>query len=643
MTKRFSRLVAYLLALMVTFGILATVSLAQWPITIRGLPKKTKDFNKPPDIREFQPPTNGEYRANPTFFATRNDDERCQAIDLWLSSIRHIASQSASYSGAYYRRNGEELDMARVNVQDVQNFATVYFRNILGKSLPEMSEDDMEKVGRALDKCSHQRWVVGSLENPFRYPVQMRNWIAKFEEIEQSIKKEKLDAQREIYREQDQKLAQETGYPIAELLKGTNAFRLHAAFLNNGYTDWCSPTERQAVTALIHNVDENVAIQNNETYWRNFESEILPAIRAKCPEAEKIYVLNYVWNYFIDYDRNLVSTPANRPTSSDALNIAVYSGGEGEEGQKGWINGDSMAKLGGSTSGRTPRAASFRESHSQAGNENLVNISSVRRFLVASQARLDEEARIRREKEAAAEAARQSEIDRKVKARRAMLAHGGFSTKGLKHEELFANIFLGDFEALPFKRDELSFSTLLGAYLQSFAESCSTALPNNKVEMTRQVCATERVTRNGWGVEIGRSCVEWRTEGTGLFADPAMYSAKSSVDRAQAAKILNPKSGGGILGGILEGLVDLTSGKTLNDMGNAIDVSSDVAPMVRMNVCTGPGLKRFQENLRRFAINERPLEGALTSERTQTSPAKTKLEKPQADIQKSKSTRRRSN
>ncbi len=531
--------------------------------------------------------------------------------------------------------------MQRINARQIQRFATPAFRNVFGKSLPEMSDKEMEKVAKSLDKCSHQYWVLSSLENPFRYPIQMRDWITNFEDIEQSIKAEKLEAQKRLYREQYQKAARETGYNAAEPLKHTSLYQLHAAFLNDGHTDWCSPAERQAITALIHNVDENAAIQNNEAYWRTFESEILPAIRSKCSEAQKIYVLNYVRNFFIDYDRNLVRTQTDRPTSSDVLNIAVYSGDQTGAGQREWINGDSTSNLLGSTSRRTQRVVTFRQSESQIGNANLVTISDVRRFLTTRKARLDEEARIRAEKEAAAEAARRAEIARKAETRRVRLAAGGFSSKGLKHEELFANLFLGDFEALPFKRDDLNFSTLFGAYLKSYAEYCPGSLPSNKVEMTRQVCAAYTETRNGWGVVLSTTCTRWRTEGTGLYADPSLYAAKSSAERAQAAKILTPKSGGGILEGIAEALVDFSSGKTLNEMQKAIDVSSDVAPLVSMNACSGPGLKRFQENLRRFALDEAPLLDPLPSPRTEDPPVKTEPPKPQTVVPKPKPTTKR--
>jgi hypothetical protein len=614
---------------------------SSWDL-ILGRKPKVKDYNQAPDKNEFQLPTNGEYKANPTFFAARNDNERCQAIDLWLSSIRYEASQ-ASYNRRY-QRNNDDIDMERVNKRQIQRYATTFFRNIFGKGLSELSEKEMEKVAKSLDKCSHQRWVLGTLENPFRYPVQMRDWVADFNKIEDSIKDEKLKAQQEAYREHFQTEARRTGYNVAELLTDGGSFQLHTAFLNDGRTNWCSPTERQAVTALILNVDDKSAVENSESYWRTFEKDLLPAIRSKCAEAEKIYVLNYVRGFYISYDRNLIQSGANPAYPSDPLNIAVYSANQSGTSQRGWINGDSMSNLIGSTSRRTQRAVTFSNSDSQLSNANLVTISSLRNFLAARKAKLDEEARIRAEKEAAAEAARRAEIARKAEARRVQLATGGFSTTGLKNAELFANIFLGDFQALPFERDSLEFSTLYGAYLKSYSESCELPV-SNRVEMTERYCSggwttNETRTLSGITLSSNTTCNQWSTRGTGRFADPEMYAAKSTLDRLQLSKVLNPKSGGGALGGLVEALTDFASGKTLNEMGKAIDVSSDVAPLVSMNVsmntCSSRGLKRFQENLRRFALNENPLLEPLPPARTEIAPVKTESEKPQPVVQKAK-------
>lgn len=106
-----------------------------------------------------------------------------------------------------------------------------------------------------------------------------------------------------------------------------------------------------------------------------------------------------------------------------------------------------------------------------------------------------------------------------------------FKTRGLTNDALITKIFEGDFVNIDLDRTDNRFGILFGQYLEAFARYCSAALPRNKVEMTRQRCVTERVTKNGFGTEISRTCIEYETVGTGLFAKPALYDARNTVNR----------------------------------------------------------------------------------------------------------------
>lgn len=180
------------------------------------------------------------------------------------------------------------------------------------------------------------------------------------------------------------------------------------------------------------------------------------------------------------------------------------------------------------------------------------------------------------------------------------LTPNSFTARGLNNERLLANIYLGNFNEIPFKRDNSGFGILYTAYLNSYAQQCAAYLPSNKVEMTAQECATERVTRNGWGVEISRTCVEWRSVGTGLYADPKMYEAKLLLDRFQTVHGLR------LLFDVFKN-PEKALGDSLGMVGNAIDARSDTYNLIRMNTCSSPGLKRFQENLNLFALNRQPI------------------------------------
>lgn len=100
------------------------------------------------------------------------------------------------------------------------------------------------------------------------------------------------------------------------------------------------------------------------------------------------------------------------------------------------------------------------------------------------------------------------------------------STTGLLKEETVRRIFQGDFLNIPFGRDNMNFAILFNAYLTSYASRCDGSLPPDKIELKRRECAKESVTKNGYGVEISRTCVEWVMVSTGLYASREMYDAK---------------------------------------------------------------------------------------------------------------------
>lgn len=175
-------------------------------------------------------------------------------------------------------------------------------------------------------------------------------------------------------------------------------------------------------------------------------------------------------------------------------------------------------------------------------------------------------------------------------------------TRGLTNDTLTTRIFEGDFVHIDLDRTDNRFGILFGQYLDAFAHYCSAALPPNKVEMTRQRCVTERVTRNGYGMEISRICVEHETVGTGLFAKPAMYDALNTLNRQRAADVGRELS---------RAFGDITKPNALSEMvsliGDVQAIASDMNSLVQKNACTSPGLIRFEDNLRMFALNKQPI------------------------------------
>jgi hypothetical protein len=189
----------------------------------------------------------------------------------------------------------------------------------------------------------------------------------------------------------------------------------------------------------------------------------------------------------------------------------------------------------------------------------------------------------------------------KPKASAAALTSKSFSANGLTNEGTLTALFRGDFENVEFNREDMMFEVLFRQYLNAYAERCKDHLPDDRVEITEKVCTVEEVTKNGWGVEISRGCVEYEDRGTDRYAKPDLYAAKKETDRLLAADTLRQAWR------LLLTIRQNPFAGTMS-MANAAEAAkNDMYALVQMNACTSPGLKRFEDNLRLFALNQQPI------------------------------------
>ncbi|MGB5929037.1 MAG: hypothetical protein WBH03_12745 [Cyclobacteriaceae bacterium] len=174
-----------------------------------------------------------------------------------------------------------------------------------------------------------------------------------------------------------------------------------------------------------------------------------------------------------------------------------------------------------------------------------------------------------------------------------------FNTEGLYNAELFDYIYRGHFDNVEISREDVFFISTLNQYLKAYGRQCAGSLPADKVKIMESVCATERVTKNGYGVEISRYCVEYRDQWTGLYARPDMYNAKRSLEKFLIANGLQ---------NIIQAISDP------NYMGNSVDMAHkakglrmDLSRIFELNPCNSKALRQFEENLKRFALNNSPI------------------------------------
>jgi hypothetical protein len=181
------------------------------------------------------------------------------------------------------------------------------------------------------------------------------------------------------------------------------------------------------------------------------------------------------------------------------------------------------------------------------------------------------------------------------------LSESSFSTTGTNNQKLLQNIYAGRFEDVTVERDDVYFGFLYSKFLGEYGVRCKSSLPANKVMITKAVCDERVVTRNGWGVEVASRCLHWTDVPTGAYADPEMYAAKLVVEKNVDANALRQTMR--LLG---------SAGKdpfapAMNMLSTTADLEQDVDLLLRLNACGGPAMKRFQENLKRYALGKQSI------------------------------------
>ncbi len=175
------------------------------------------------------------------------------------------------------------------------------------------------------------------------------------------------------------------------------------------------------------------------------------------------------------------------------------------------------------------------------------------------------------------------------------LSRSSFSARELHNERVLTDFFVGDFADIPssFDREKVFFMALFRQYLEAYGRQCDAFLPANKVELTRTVCAREQYSVNRFGQRVGMSsCVEYRTEGIGVYADPTLNAAISKLGNDQQGSLLK------------DSVLKMGDQNAVNDLQQLPD---DMNALLRRNACASPGLKRFQENLVLFSMGKPPI------------------------------------
>jgi hypothetical protein len=189
-----------------------------------------------------------------------------------------------------------------------------------------------------------------------------------------------------------------------------------------------------------------------------------------------------------------------------------------------------------------------------------------------------------------------------VKPGASSLSPSSLRTEGLNFGDDLTKIYIGDFAHVEFARESTELSMLVSHYMNTFSRICASDLPRDRVEIMTQECAREAWTVNGYGVEQpgSRHCVDYRTVGTGRYADPAVYSLHNQLDASAARTMI-----GGVFGAMKQGGDPASGVRRMTDV--AMYAANDIPRLVQENGCASPALKRLQANLIRFGEGKDPV------------------------------------
>lgn len=169
------------------------------------------------------------------------------------------------------------------------------------------------------------------------------------------------------------------------------------------------------------------------------------------------------------------------------------------------------------------------------------------------------------------------------------------NTEGLYFAAFYDLIFHGEFEEVGMQAEDMVFPFLFRQYLLTAGVQCKAQLPKNKVEIMEDYCikVEETIYPNG---DKSSRCVTWDQRGTDIFARPELYAAFTDLEYRLSQK------------GIQTILTMVTDE---NGMGNSVDrmhkingIKEDMVNFYKLNSCSNPAIRRFEDNLRLFALGQ---------------------------------------
>jgi hypothetical protein len=170
-----------------------------------------------------------------------------------------------------------------------------------------------------------------------------------------------------------------------------------------------------------------------------------------------------------------------------------------------------------------------------------------------------------------------------VASSRAELSINNFDTRDLNFDFDFMAIYLGDFKHVRLEQNGETAIQVLAKYMDAYSKRCDSVLPQDKVQITKGVCETKKVTRDGWGNVIDEVCVQYRRVPTGFFSKPSVYETLEGLVQ---------RTGNNVPGGSF-----ISNASKITDK---VGLGSELDMLISRHNCNNPALIQFEDNLLRY-------------------------------------------
>ncbi len=268
------------------------------------------------------------FEANPDFFSSKSDSQRCKAIDLWFDSVRVVTGTPMK-------------SPITIGGDRFRSAAMPAFVGIFGRYFEQLSEGEIESISKSVKKCVSDEFLARLVGNDLlRNASGWKTASERFQRLGDSRLKDRVEASREKSAQvtlgvpcANEKVTPETSrnvlYSIGPLLLNTDSYSVYGERIRYPSDCWYSQFG-EARISVIFKGNDLTTIPKGDDFRLILTEKIIPLIKDKVYKVRFVSVINHIDGYFIAHGKLPVKDSsgdefAKVHTSSVPLSLVTYS------------------------------------------------------------------------------------------------------------------------------------------------------------------------------------------------------------------------------------------------------------------------------------------------------------------------------